>query len=410
MNFSALVAAGLVAASAATAPRQPIAADRFYPADPKELAAWIERLWRAAPKAGGSRPAALLVPHAAIEYSGAASARAFKTLSPGTIDAVVVIGTAHGADVDGAALYPGSYGVPGAALPYDATLARELMAATPLIRANPDAHAQEHSIEVQVPFIRRALGSPALVGLLMSGSDLEQARVVGRALAAAARGRRVLLVASSDLSHYPAGELADSVDRATLEALTSLEPARLWLTNRLLLNRGLPDLALTFCGESAVLAVLEAAKTLGAGRVEVLERLHSGQVVEERDFAHVVGYGAVALRPGKRRPPAPLSPEERAELIFLARAGFKQGGRRGAGPALAKAPRLNLPGAVRASVRLPDGSSRGPRGWARIETSLGESAWHHARELGFEEVPEGARLVLEIQADPGLFSAEVISE
>ncbi|MDE2238017.1 MAG: AmmeMemoRadiSam system protein B, partial [Elusimicrobia bacterium] len=262
--------------------RIPAVAGRFYPSNPRSLGALVSRELAAAPVVvlpPKARIVALLVPHAGLAYSGRIAARAFKLLRRGRFDHVVIVGTCHYKELAGAALYPGDYGVPGAYLPFDSALAAALMKATPLIREDAAAHRKEHSIEVEVPFLRRMLGGVPTTALVMNTEDLDTARAVGLALARVCRNRRVLLVASSDLSHYPSGGVADAVDATTLAALSSLDPAYFWLTNRFLMSRAIPDLAVTYCGEGAVTAVLTAARELGANRLRVLGRINSGDVV-----------------------------------------------------------------------------------------------------------------------------------
>lgn len=363
--------------------REPAALGRFYPASAARLAVLADRIAREAPaKAAAGDVVALLVPHAGLEYSGKAAATAYKAVGRGRFDSVIVLGTGHYKVLDGAALYPGAYATSEGSLPYDVELARGLLAASPLIAADAAAHKREHSIEVQLPLIRRLLGPVKLVGLLINTQDLEAARAVGRALARAARGRRVLLVASTDLSHYPDGETADLVDKTTLEALTFLDPASFWLSNRFFLNRGLPHLAVTYCGEGAVTAVLAAARELGATSFALLDRLNSGDVVSERDYRHVVGYaaGAFLKREGEAPPAFPrLTAEEKKELLALARrsAEARVRGQKIPEPGLSPSPRLNLPAAIFVTIR--SGSElRGCQGSLAPQETLVEAVAKYA--------------------------------
>lgn len=328
-----------------------------------------------------------MVPHAGWPYSGAIAARAYKLLKRGDWDTVVVVATGHRKALEGAALYPGAYATPEGAMPYDESLAKALAAASPYIKFDAKAHGSpapgqgEHSIEVQLPFLRHRLGPVKVVGLVMNTQDLEAARGVGRALARAAKGKRVLLIASSDQSHYPPGEVAGPVDGATLLALQTMDPSFFWLTNRFLMQRALAGLAVTYCGEGAVTAVMQAAKELGATKVQVLARANSGDVVPERDYHHVVGYAAAAfVKAARPDPPVRLDENARREALALARRSITQRLSDGKTPPapLSNEPALDLPGAVFVTLQKRNGELRGCIGSLEPQETLAESIVHNA--------------------------------
>lgn len=383
--FAVLIGAAAVYSAAAAAPeeRPPAVSGHFYPSKPQELAAMVDRFLEESRKPPQEGLTALLVPHAALEYSGSASAKAFSLAAKGRFDSVVLVGTGHHKAVAGAAIYPGVYAAGEFRLPYDSELAEKLARASPLIQLDAPAHEGEHSAEVHIPFLARRLGAIKSVVMVMNTQDLEVSREVGMVLARVLQGRRTLLVVSSDLSHYPSGKLADDVDRTTLEALSLLDPAYFWLTNRLLLNRGLPDLTVSYCGEGAVTAVMTAARELGANRARLLARYNSGDVVSERDYHHVVGYAAMALikEPGKMPPSlGPLTSGEKKELLAVARRVISAAlhGETLPAPVLSARPRLNLPAAVRVALRDKSGRPRGASGGESPEESLVEAVAKHA--------------------------------
>lgn len=374
----------------AAPPRPPAVAGSFYPADPQELSAMVAGLWDAAPDPGiaPEELAALLVPHAGLVFSGATAARAYKALPKGRWETVVLVGTAHRVPVPGAALYPGPLATPEGALAYDETLGRRLLAASPLIKADAAAHEGEHSLEVQLPFLRRALGPKVkVVGLVMNSTDFETVRKIGLALASALKGRKALLIASSDLSHYPAGPVAEAVDATTLAALASLDPERFWLADRVMMNRRLAGLDTTWCGESAVTAVLVAAKALGARSMRLLARTHSGEARPEAGSSRVVGYAAAAfLKSGAPSAPRAFSSEEKAELLRLARRSLEDYLKTGqaAAPPLYRSTRLNLPGAAFVTLRK-DGALRGCIGSLVARESLAESVARNGVAAGVSD-------------------------
>ncbi|MBI4423611.1 MAG: AmmeMemoRadiSam system protein B [Elusimicrobia bacterium] len=371
--------------------REPAVAGRFYPLDPAAIGAAVDRLLEKAkrPALSGSL-AALLVPHAGIEFSGEAAAAAYRAFEPGDFDTIILIGTGHHVPVEGAALYPGPYATPLGRMAYDAEAAKVLLE-SPFIRAMPEAHRAEHSIEVQVPFLVRRFPAMKLVALVMNSEELAPALGVGAALARAARGRKVLLAASSDLSHYPPGEVADKVDRTTLAALETLDPAFFWSANRFLMNRRLPDLRCTYCGEGAVTSMLAAARELGANRTRLLSRYNSGDAISEHIYRSVVGYAAVALVRDPKAAPRPvydLTDADRRALLAQARESLRRklSGEPADPAELSERPAFNLPAAVFVTLHAPPGKTlRGCIGTTAPHGSLLEGVRRFAVAAGFED-------------------------
>ena len=192
------------------------------------------------------------------------------------------------------------------------------------------AHAPEHSVEVQLPFLQAVLKDFKLVPVLMTDFSEANCAALARALAALARDRSVLLVASSDMSHYPSYEDAVRVDKATLQAIQSLDPAKVAATTSGSLSQGTANLGTCLCGEGPVKAVLMAAHLLGADRAKALRYANSGDIPgSPRD--RVVGYGAVAIyrsaAAGKTQAPArgaELDQAQQQRLLSLARSTIEQ--------------------------------------------------------------------------------------
>lgn len=430
--FRPLIFSGVLALNSwgeppASSDRPPAVQGHFYSSSSEELSLLVARYLKEAKTTPLEGLTALLVPHAGLEFSGAAAAKAYKGVpAKGRFDSVLIVGTGHHKAVAGAAIYPGAYAAGGFKVPYDAELAKALTEVSPLIVLDGSAHEREHSVEVQIPFLAKRLGAVKTVAMVMNTQDLEVTRAVGRAIAAVLRGRRTLLVASSDLSHYPSGAVADTVDRTTLEALSLLDPAYFWLTNRLLLNRGLPDLTVSYCGEGAVTAVMTAARELGANRARLLKRFNSGDVVSERDYRHVVGYAVLAfIKEPKNDLPrlAQANSVEQRELLSLARRSIESALRgEGAKPLeLARNPRFNLPAAVTVTLLDKRGEVRGRSGSSQPEESLAEAVAKHAaasalrepnvKPLTFAELAE-TRISISrpSAANSSVFSAESFEE
>jgi AmmeMemoRadiSam system protein B/AmmeMemoRadiSam system protein A len=390
-TFVALGLLGVLGSTPAlSADRAAAVAGQFYPADPKELSRAVDG-YLAAARAPAKLPGplvALVVPHAGYEYSAPVAAVGYLKVS-GAYDTVVVMGTAHYARVEGAALYAhGAFLTPIGRVPVDEELAARLIKDAPtLFQDQPDAYQREHSVEVQLPFlIKRLKPGWKLLPIIMNTDDPQVRLRVGLAVAAAIKGRKALLIASSDLSHYPPASVAEKVDRATLKALEPLDPGFFWAANRIMMAHGEPGLETTWCGEAAVMAVMAAARALGADRAVLMRYANSGSS-PVGEAGRTVGYAAVALvRSGK---PAgagiTLDEKKRKSLLALARQTVADGAAgRQPKPLLLDDPVLNLPAAVFVTL-TEDGRLRGCVGTTEPRATLHDAVASAAFSAGFED-------------------------
>ena len=296
-------------------------AGTWYPGNPDDLRSTVDNFLAAVKPIDGA-PVALIVPHAGYAYSGQVAAAGFKQLAQGTYDVAVIIGADHAEPIsDPIAVYPdGGFETPLGVVPVDTDLAQALIAADPRIKADPAAHAGEHVIEIELPFLQRVCPGCRIVPVLIGTDDPATVEALGNALAKVLPGRRAVMIASSDLSHYPAYADAVTVDRDTLNAIETGDPAAVRSTIASSMARGTGGLATCACGESAILAVMQAAKQLGADTVSVLRYANSGDVAGA-DKNQVVGYGAVMLW---RSELPQLSAEQRTALLAAARAAIAE--------------------------------------------------------------------------------------
>jgi hypothetical protein len=199
----------------------------------------------------------------------------------------VLVGPSHFVGFEGVSIWPrGSWQTPFGPVQVDETLAQAVAAASPEIVENREAHGREHSLEMQLPFIARLLPGVPIVPMVMGFQSRETAFGLGGAIAAAVRDRDdALLVASSDLSHYEDARVAARMDAVVLEHVEQCDADGLMQT----LERQ-PHHA---CGGGPVVAVLHAARQLGATRARVLKYGDSGDV--SGDKSSVVGYMAAAI-------------------------------------------------------------------------------------------------------------------
>ena len=262
--------------------RQPAVADRFYPGDPAELGRMLDALLAESPASAASRPGttppkALIVPHAGYIYSGPIAATAYATLAPvhDRIHRVVLLGPSHRLPFRGlAATSADVFATPLGPVPIDRA-AVERALTLPQVHLLDAAHAQEHSLEVQLPFLQRVLDDFSLVPLVVGEAAPES---VAEVLDLLWGGPETLILVSSDLTHYLDYRTAQRIDAATSEAIEALRPESIG-----------SDQA---CGRAPLNGLLTLARRRGL-QAETLDRRNSGDTAGSRD--QVVGYGAYAI-------------------------------------------------------------------------------------------------------------------
>ncbi len=263
-------------------------AGTWYPAQPAALRAALDTLLKTVePVPLSGRLLGLLVPHAGYRYSGAIAANAFGLLRGLFFDTVVVIGPMHH-PILGTVLTSGhtSYVTPLGEMQVDQDVLHELSAyGIPLTPIRDDP---EHSIEIELPFLQHTLHKPeqtALVPLMLNDQSVGTAARLAAALSATLKGRRVLLVASSDLSHFYTESAAHLLDAEVLARFSAYDPDGIIEADQARVGFS--------CGRGAIAAVLRAARDLGADTAAIVGYGTSADTSGDR--ARVVGYGAGAI-------------------------------------------------------------------------------------------------------------------
>lgn len=278
--------------------RPPAAAGQFYPSDPGRLAKAVDAFVHDALAPSGERPIAIVCPHAGYIYSGQIAADAYNQAARYDYEVVVVLGTNHTTPgFDGVSVYLGEgYRTPLGVAPIDRALSEELVGLDDAVTFDPAVHRQEHSVEVQIPFVQRLFPDASIVAAVIGTPDLDLCRRFGDTLAKVLSGRKALIVASSDLSHYPSYDDAVRVDRATLAAITRFDADSLNVVFHSPTG-GVPNLRTRACGAGPILVATVAARALGATGARLVSYANSGDT-SVGDRARVVGYGAVVFAGG----------------------------------------------------------------------------------------------------------------
>lgn len=304
--------------------RKAVVAGRFYPREPDDLRKMVDAFLEEVEKVE-AEPIAIVVPHAGYIFSGQVAAYAFKQIEGVEYEAIVVIGPNHSAPSfrDISVYAEGAFETPLGLVPINEELSNALIAFDERIVFDRDAHRYEHSIEVELPFLQRVLPGCEIVPVVIGQPSIENCKVLGEALIEVLADKKALIIASSDMSHYPSYEDACLVDASILAAIETMDPDELRRTIEEEMGKGTPNLLTCLCGEGPVLVAMMAAKGLGANRASVLKYANSGDTpFGERH--RVVGYGAVMFwrEEGKGYSglvkkftmPAPLKPMESVPL------------------------------------------------------------------------------------------------
>ena len=285
--------------------RQPAVAGSFYPGSEKALREAVTSMLAAAsPPSLDGKVVGLIAPHAGYIYSGQIAAYAYRTVQGQKFDAVIVISPSHHVYFKGSSIYrEGPYMTPLGTVGTAEDIADKIAEADKSVTTRPDAHTQEHALEVQVPFLQVAIPDLKLVPIVMGDQSLETCRGLADAIVDAVKGKNVLLVASSDLSHFHTYDEAEALDKIVADRISGYDPES--LTRDLDLGR------CEACGGGPIVTVMLAARKLGASKAIVLKQGNSGDVTGDR--SNVVGYLAAALTaPGKPgSDPAPGAKESK---------------------------------------------------------------------------------------------------
>lgn len=301
--------------------RMPAVAGSFYPSHREELSAQLDSLLaRATTTPLSDHIRVMVVPHAGYEYSGGTAAYAYKALAANRNDdrgapTVILIGSGHRVNVNGAAIDShDAWQTPLGKVPIDAKIRDILVASNALFHIDANAHKEEHSLEVQVSFLQKILPQFSLVPILVNSATDEEKNRISAAIAALPGD--VVIIASTDLSHYPSYEEAIAVDAKAIDAMMSGNAEKVRSTIAQLESSRTPALVTFMCAQPAVEIALKAAQLWGADGSQLLAYANSGDS-RAGDPSRVVGYAAIVFASARKG--SELIPQEQEELLNIAR-------------------------------------------------------------------------------------------
>jgi hypothetical protein len=237
------------------------------------------------------RPAiAAVSPHAGLMYSGPVAGSVYSRIV--LPDTAILVGPNHTGIGPAVSVYPeGAWQMPGGAVSIDRDLARDILARCPLAEADTSAHQREHCLEVQLPFLQSRRRTIRIVPIVLGIRDPNLCRAVGESLAAVlarhadAPGGRPLLIASTDMNHYESDAVTREKDRHAIAAIERLDPAAL--------DAAVTGHCISMCGVAPALAVLHAARSMGATGATLVRYATSGDRSGDRE--RVVGYAGFTI-------------------------------------------------------------------------------------------------------------------
>lgn len=313
-------------ARAAAGDRQPAVAGQFYPPSRDQLATTVDELFRngrGSPSAGS--PLALIVPHAGYVFSGGVAASGFLQLDPDReFDNVFLLGASHHVGFEGVSVYAsGDFLTPLGRVPVNRDLARSLLKSSPVFVEREDAHRDEHSLEVELPFLQRRLKHAfKIVPILLGTQSVETCEKLAGVLKQYFTARN-LFVISTDFSHYPGYSDAVATDRITADAVTSNRPDRLLSALAGNERKRIPNLLTSMCGWPAVYTLMKITEGEKGIRYHRILYRNSGDEAGG-DSSQVVGYCAITVTREGSVGQFQLSPREKRALLAIARSALEE--------------------------------------------------------------------------------------
>jgi MEMO1 family protein len=312
-----------------TTDRQPVAAGRFYSADKVTLTQDLQQLFANCKKTDGrSDIRAIIAPHAGYVYSGKIAASAYSSILPGRVyKNIFIIGSSHIMQFEGASVFnTGDFITPLGRIIVNRDIANKLIEENKIFKFPVTAHLQEHSIEVQLPFIQYYFKNlPLIVPIIIGTGNETSVKKIAEALRPWFTSENLFII-SSDFSHYPSYKDAVETDKLTAKSIATGDPRTFLSTLQKSSDKGITGLATSMCGWTSGLTLLYLAEGNKQLEFELIDYCNSGDSqYGEKDA--VVGYHAIALKEINQKSESKSEPgiefsfteEEKNQLFDLAR-------------------------------------------------------------------------------------------
>jgi AmmeMemoRadiSam system protein B len=267
--------------------RRPAVAGRFYDASPEGLKREVSGLIVEGGEKEKEKVVGIISPHAGFIYSGPVAGAVYSRIQmPMTF---IIIGPNHtGYGERASVMTSGEWEMPNGNVPINSELAKDILARSRFMKEDENAHLREHSIEVQIPFIQYFTDDFDIVPIALMSIDYKICEDIGKAISEAVKESKdsVVIVASTDMTHYEPQTTAEDKDKMAIEHLLKLDPMGLYNIVR--------DKKITMCGLCPTVAMLIASKELGAKEGLLVRYMTSGEV--SGDYDQVVGYAGVLIK------------------------------------------------------------------------------------------------------------------
>ena len=304
--------------------RKPYAAGRFYTDKPAELKAQLHQMFSGAvQRKNNASPLAIVVPHAGYVFSGEVAASGYNQLDPNQkFERIFIIGSSHIMAFPGASVYcSGNFETPLGIVKVDQEFAKKLVAENKILKEYPEAHQNEHSIEVQLPFLQYYLKTEfKIVPVIIGSPTAETAKKLAEVFKPYLNEKN-LFVISSDFSHYPSSGDAKKADLATAGAITTNTASKLIAALNANEQKDYPGLVTSLCGWSSVLTLLDMTEDMPNMKTDLIQYKNSGDT-PYGEKSRVVGYCAITFTQEKTKNQDAgfsLSSADKKYLLKLAR-------------------------------------------------------------------------------------------
>ena len=273
--------------------RNAVVAGQFYPENEKELTEIIERFLKEAKILNvEGKLLSLILPHAGYIFSGFVAAHGYKAIKKREFNSVILIGDSHCERFDGISIWEkGKWETPLGKVEIDENLTKEILNQSKRFFIRDSAHLFEHSLEVHLPFLQKVLKDFKIVPIVF-GSENEDWENLAETFLRVTENKKVLIIGSSDLSHYPSFDLAQKADLETINSILTVDPKN--FSRKIQeLEKEYPHVDTFACAQDTIKTILQIAKEKKA-KAKLLKYQNSGDT-PFGEKSQVVGYGAVAF-------------------------------------------------------------------------------------------------------------------